>query len=416
MSQKVTTFHLKDLRLWTENPRDVIDARASDQTIVDRAIADQRGKWTLPKLAQEMGEYYDFSELPTVVLHGQTPIVYDGNRRIILGKIKHGHVKADGIDVAAIPDFPEKIPCNLCSRDIALANIFRKHADTGSWQPLERDIFLHKFMGKPKTPFLMMEENTGLISKNPHLNQRFVKEEIFRPDTLEELGIFLEDGKLLSKFDPKETREILEDISEKIKNRTISTRKNRGDVLGVLNPDNRRVIDSGKRKSAKEVDLKNVTESSPPSNNGLRQTRRVRGKGHEIFGGPLYLNAGDVSNLYRDIADLHRYYRENKKGLSAMFPCLIRMALRLLAETAAKDKGKDLKAYVSSHFQAAKSTLDTDAKTTLSNHNVNEGSLVQLLHTGAHNYSAAAGVDQTIAVSVIIGAILTDSHGKAAKS
>lgn len=416
MSQKVVVFGLRDLALWTENPRDAIDARAGDQTIVDRAIADEGGKWTLPKLAKEMGAYYDFSELPTVVLHGKTPVVYDGNRRVILGKIKHGYVSLDGFDVSIIPDFPQEIPCNLCSKDIALKNIYRKHADTGSWQPLERDIFLHKFMGEPKTPFLMMEESTGIISENPHLNQRFVKEEIFRPEILGKLGISLKDGRILSKYSAIETREILDDISQKIKDKTISTRKNRGNVIEILDPENQQLIDQNKKKTVKEVDLKGSGGRAKPSPSKQRQARRTRSKTSEIFGGPLYLHSGDVSNLYRDISDLHKYYCTNKNTLSPLFPCLTRMALRLLCETAAKDRKQDLVNYVKSRFQTAKSTLDSDAKTTLSNHNVSEGSLVQLLHTGAHNYAAASNLDQTLAVSIIIGALLTDSHGKVANS
>lgn len=84
MGQEVTPLKLEDLVLWTENPRDPIDAAATDQDIVDRALKDKRSKWKLPKLAKEMGNHYDYSELPTVVYHGKKPVVYDGNRRIFL--------------------------------------------------------------------------------------------------------------------------------------------------------------------------------------------------------------------------------------------------------------------------------------------------------------------------------------------
>ncbi|WP_418647566.1 hypothetical protein ACNQFN_22075 [Thauera butanivorans] len=144
----------------------------------------------------------------------------------------------------------------------------------------------------------------------------------------------------------------------------------------------------------------------------LRRSRRVRTKAAQIFGGPLYLRNGDVSNLYRDIVDLHEFYHEKKTSLSDVFPSLIRMALRLLCEAAAKEYQQDIAAYVNSRFKNAKATLDQDTKTTLSNQNVTEKSLVQLLHTGAHNYAAAANIEQTLAVSIILGALLTDSHGK----
>lgn len=38
----------------------------------------------------------------------------------------------------------------------------------------------------------MLEEKTGLISANPCLNKRFVKEEIFKPSVLEDLGFKIE--------------------------------------------------------------------------------------------------------------------------------------------------------------------------------------------------------------------------------
>lgn len=146
----------------------------------------------------------------------------------------------------------------------------------------------------------------------------------------------------------------------------------------------------------------------------LKQSKRVRTKATEIFGGKLYLRHGGVSNLYRDIDDLHTYYTDNKDFLSDTFPSLIRMALRLLCEAAAKDYQQDMDKFIKSRFKNAKGIMDQDAKTTLSNNNVTETSIIQLLHTGAHNYTASANMDQTLAVSIIVGAILTDSHGKAA--
>src|SRR5690606_32927175 len=198
MEQEVKYINIKDLVLWTENPRDPIDENAKDQDIVNRALEDKSLKWTLPKLAKEMGDYYDFSELPTVVYHDDKPIVYDGNRRIILGKIKQGLATVPNGTKINIPNFPEEIPCNVCTRKIALNNVLRKHGDSGSWKPLERDIFLHKFMGENKSHFLVLEEDTGIITANPHLNQRFVKEEIFKESMLSNLGFSVKNGRLNS--------------------------------------------------------------------------------------------------------------------------------------------------------------------------------------------------------------------------
>lgn len=412
MSQEVMTLKLEDLVLWTENPRDPIDETATDQGIVNRALEDKLSKWSLPMLAKEMGNHYDFSELPTVVFHGKKPVVYDGNRRIILGKIKHKLVTVDGFDISGIPSFPKAIPCNVCSEDIALQNVLRKHAGTGSWQPLERDVFLHKHMKEVKTPFLLMEESTGIISANPHLNQRFVKEEIFREDILGKLGITFVDEKLYSKYNKSGTLAILDDISRKIKDKIITTRKNRGKVIEVLDPFSRRIIDEHRQHKARELDLTTEKKKeAEPAN--LKQSRRVRTKMTQIFGGPLYLRIGGVSNLYRDIVALHEFYCAKKDSLSDVFPCLIRMALRLLCEAAAKECNQEIEKYVKSRFQRVKETLDQNAKTTLSNINVTETSIVQLLQTGAHNYSASANMEQTLALSIMVGGILTDSHGKA---
>lgn len=188
MNQEVIYINIKELVLWTENPRDPIDENATDQDIVDKALDDQFYKWNLAKLAKEMGDYYDLSELPTVVYHGQKPVVYDGNRRIILGKIKHGFVVPSKPTNIQIPYFPEEIPCNVCTEKIALNNVYRKHSDTGSWQPLERDIFLYKFMEEEKSAFLILEEDTRIISANPHLNKGFVKDEIFKEENLKSMG------------------------------------------------------------------------------------------------------------------------------------------------------------------------------------------------------------------------------------
>lgn len=379
--------------------------------MVDRAVADSGAKWNLGKLAKEMGPHYDYSELPTVVYHGTKPVVYDGNRRIVLGKIKRGLVRAKDFNID-LPDFPEAIPCNVCSEDIALQNVFRKHADTGSWLPLERDIFLHKHMKKDKTHFLLIEENTGLISTSPHLNQRFVKEEIFRDDILEKLGFSFENGRLLSRHSTADTLTMLADLSEKIRNKKISTRTNRGRVVEVLDPENQRLIDENRLSSPRPVDLETTSPIEAPPTPAKRRSRRTKSRGGELFGGPLYLRIGPVSDLYRDIVDLHRFYVESRARLSGTFPSLIRMALRLLCEAAAKECSQDLDQYVKARFKGAKAALDQDGKTTLSTQNVTETSIIQLLHTGAHSYSASSNVEQTLALSLILGQVLVASHGK----
>jgi len=424
LNQEVKKIHIKDLVLWTENPRDPISSDASDQDIIERALNGYSAKWSLEKLANEMGSHYDFSELPTVVYHENKPIVYDGNRRIVLGKIKHQIVNLPNTFNLSLPEFPMEIPCNVCSREIALQNVLRKHGDSGSWQPLERDIFLHKHMNKEKSIFLVIEESTGLISTNPHLNQRFVKDEIFREDVLKRLGFDIKNGILHTKHNDIQAKNILADISDKIKDKEISTRKNRGLVLETLEPTSQEIIDrnsSNLSRQFSQFDKNDNSKTTSDNNKNIqtsRQPRRTKKNEQALFGGKLYIKSGEVGNLYRDITDLYEFYLEYKdhpipsKKLSTSFPSIIRMSLRLLCEAAAKDKKQGMDKFIQANFSDAKNFLDQNVKTTLANHNVTERSIVQLLHTGAHNYQAAANVEQTIALSIIIGAILTITHGQ----
>jgi hypothetical protein len=415
MSQEVKTLSLKDLVLWTENPRDPIDPNATDQNIVDKALSDRNGKWTLKKLAKEMGDHYDFSELPTVVYEDSKPVVYDGNRRIILGKIQHKCVTVeDNGSLGSLPNIPEEIPCNVCSKDIALKNVYRKHADSVSWGPLERDIFVNKFMLQEKSTFLLLDEATGgMISKSPHLNQGFVKDEIFTAHILKDLGFEIKDNKLYSKYDIEDTKKLFSDISQKIESKTISTRKNRGDVKEILDAYSKKIIKDNATNGLLPIDVCFDTEETTIPTVTPRKTKRVNVDKLKFFGSDLHLQPGEVSNLYRDILDMYTYYDNNKTKLSDSFPCLIRMSMRLLCEAAAQYQYNGaLDKYIKSNFSKGKTTLDDDAKTYLSSNNVTESSLPQQLHIGAHNYTASKNIHQTIAISIILGAMLQTTHGK----
>lgn len=409
MTQKISEIEIAELVLWTENPRDPIDPKATDQDIADKAWVDAHEKWNLLKLAKEMRTHYDLSELPTVVFHDDKPIVYDGNRRMILAKIKHDCVTLTEFDKSKLPEIPKKIPCNVCSKDIAVQNVFRKHGDSGSWSPLDRDLFIHKFLNEPKSTFLKLDEATGLISMNPHLNKVFVKNEIFTNEKLRELGFEFEDNDLKSKHSDSESLSILNDISSKVSSKVIDTRKNRGKVLEILEKTSRQLIANNTKKPLLKVNLSSTT---PIAQASKRQSARTKKIVPELFDGILYLKAGQVSDLYRDIFDLYNFYNQKKDQFSQFFPSLIRMSLRLLTEAAATDKKLSMGSYLKNNFKKAKEKLELDSKTTLSTQNVNEGSIEQLLHVGAHNYSAANNLAQTIAISIILGKILELTHGR----
>lgn len=148
-----------------------------------------------------------------------------------------------------------------------------------------------------------------------------------------------------------------------------------------------------------------------PTGQGSR-SRRIKKPGLPVFGGKLSLKPGHVNNLYRDVESLHDFYENEKGRLSADFIVIIRMSLRMLAETAAKDLKKELKDYLTELFDAAKKSLDQNAKTTLSNQSVNKESIIKLFHTGAHDYHNSKNEEQALALSVTLGAMLTLSHGK----
>jgi len=409
MSQKIEEISIEKLVLWTENPRDPIDPKSTDQDIADKAWKDENEKWNLLKLAIEMKTHYDFSELPTVVYHGTTPIVYDGNRRMILAKLKHDLVKLDGFDKNKLPYIPKIIPCNVCSKDIAIQNVFRKHGDSGSWSPLDRDLFIHKFLKEPKSTFLKLEEATGIISANPHLNQVFVKNEIFTNEKLKEMGFEFDHDELESKHSKEEANIIFEDIASKVAAKIITTRKNRGKIIDVLERSTREIIENNKKKSLRKIHIRATSISSSPKK---KQSARTKKKDPIIFNGILYLKPGKVSDLYRDIVDLYDYYQQKKEMFSQYFPSLIRMSLRLLCEAAANDINTTMDDFLRKHYKAAKKNLDKDAKTTLVAQNVTENTIIQLLHIGAHNYYAANNLDQTIAISMILGEILKITYGK----
>lgn len=416
MSQEVKKIRVEDLVLWTENPRDPIVSSAKDQDVVDRAIADPHGKWNLASLAREMGSYYDYSELPTVVYEDDKPIVYDGNRRVVLAKLKLGYVSAPGLTIA-LPNIEEEIPCNVCSKAIALQNVYRKHVVSGnSWDPLERDIFAARYMGEEKSAFLLLDENTnGYISLHPELNQGFVKKEIFTTSVLDSLGMRFENGILQTRHSAEEVEILLDDLRRKIKEKKISTRVNRAKPFEVLDQRTKDIIRDNSSKSyhTYSAPIDKLDKDKDSTITTARKTPVTKGVKRPLFGCKLVLKSGDVNDFYRDISTIYELIESNHSKFSPKVIVFIRMSMRMLVETAAKDIGlKDIMQYIHKYFAGAKKTLSQQDKTFLSVQNVTDTSMPQLLNVGAHAYIQALSKDQTIAMSIIIGAMLSKSHGK----
>ena len=415
-NQEIINIRIEDLVLWTENPRDPISPDSSDQDVAVKAFDDVDGRWNLKKLIADMGEYYDYSELPIVVFDQDRPVVYDGNRRVLLGKIKKGLVSVPtgyDLDISKIPEFPDMLPCNVCTQDIALKSVCRKHSDIGSWDILGRDVFMHKYMHEPKSTFLIVDEFTGLISGNPSLNKRFVKDEVFTDSVLEQLGFKVEGEVLKSSLTAAGQKRVLEDLKEKIVNKTISTRRNRYSVRGALDETSKRLIDNSKDNPFAEVSAFGATQlEDPVIRRTPRKTKRTRKVDLSFMGESIELKRGNVNDLYRDILSIAQFYQENIEKLSNKFPALLRMSLRLLVETAAGEDKKTIDKYIDTYFDKGKALLSKDEKTTLSNNSVAKASLSQLLNTGAHNYSDSLSYDKAYAMSLIVAKMLSISHGR----
>ena len=418
MSQQVKLIKVSDLVLWTENPRDPIDETASVQDVVNRAIADPNSKWSLDKLAHEMGEYYDYSELPIVVDKGGHPVVYDGNRRVVLAKIKLGCVKVEGFN-AVLPDVDDEIPCNVCSEDIALKSVYRKHVTLGnSWNALERDIFVARFMHGAKSNFLLLDENTGgFISRNPVMNQGFVRDEVLTDSILAEMGFGFKDGKMQTKHSDEEVATLLNDLLEKIQTKQITTRVNRGKPIQALDQRSKDIISANKDKSLHDyvssarIEYKPKEKPAPAKQE--RKTPITRKANQQLFGETLMLKSGDVNNLYSDLLKFYEYQLSGEAAFSPSVMAFFRMGIRLICETAAKERGyTDIKDYIKKYYPEAKKTMSQDTKTMLSGFNVSQETLPQLLHTGAHNYTSSTSRDQAMAISIAVGAMLRLSHGK----
>lgn len=250
MEQEIRTIKVRDLVLWSENPRDPIGSAVSAAEVIKRAVEDPKSKWNLKKLAREMGGYYDYSELPIVVYKNHKPVVYDGNRRVALAKIKLGLVPVEGMLRDELPSVPEELPCNVCEEKVALQSVFRKHVKLrNSWGVLERDIFAYRYQKSPKSLFLMLDECTGgFISSNPELNRGFVKNELLTKANLQKMGFCFDSEKMMTPHSNDEVGVILDNILEKVKDKTIDTRTNRGKLLAVLDQRVKDIIRSNNGK------------------------------------------------------------------------------------------------------------------------------------------------------------------------
>ena len=439
--QQIEDIPFDKLVLWSENPRNPINPDADNADVIANALNGNHAgdAWRLEDLASQMGDAYDFSELPIVVYDSKKDkyIVYDGNRRIALALIGRGDVP--GINVQ-LPLFPQdSIPCNVCSKKRALDHVLRKHGESGSWSPYHRDLFLSNYMGKEKSVLVRLQDLIGAVDKYPTINQRYVRDEVLDKAHLLEMGL----DPSCDDFgvEPETLENLIREIVGAIERKDISTRKNRKTPVSALGQE---VLDDVKRsranrairqcdqsrlfeedKNASFSNVEGVTGSQTAIVNEARgsrkrRTARVKPKEYEAFGGILQLERGDVNNLYRALDQLWRLKIAGKITEKEGFIGVFRAGLRLLVEAAAKERSDEKKPtapYIDRYEDEARKIIRSrpdgdDIATFLRTNGVEKGKLISLLNVGAHVYTSSCSENQALAMSILVGAMIAASHGK----
>ncbi|MFA5413440.1 MAG: hypothetical protein WC348_02780 [Patescibacteria group bacterium] len=336
MKQEILNIPIKNLHLWTENPRDPIDAKKIDEEIIDRIIQDSDNKWNIKKLVQKMGEYYDYSELPIVVKKDDKYVVYDGNRRVALLKIIQDDSKYSKYVGQLFRELEPKLlreqttlPCNVCDENTAVTSIERKHIDNGSWGELERDYFLLHFKNKPKSIFVSINDQTGFLKGNKTLNKRFVKEEVLNEKNLKDIGIDLKEGKLYSKYSDGQLIKIFEATQDALQKGDISTRNNRGKLKTIINKD--KSIDEILKNPENSV-FEEISISKKQAEKLIKPQKTPATKKKDIlFGRVLQLEQGPVNDLYLAVDKVYKKGTDDENIL-----LIVGMSTRLILDVASR--------------------------------------------------------------------------------
>lgn len=403
--QQVEYIPLDDLVLWTENPRDPLDGDYTNDDVIRRATDGRNDKqWQLSKLSKEMGDRFDLSELPTVcrIDDGPKYRVYDGNRRVILAMLRKAGLTTEGQQQLVPPDFPDPIPCNVCDEETALENVERKHRGNGSWKQYERDRFMFDYRGGPKTVLIRLEELVEAVADklDNELNTRNARNDpasVLPGELMDRIREARHRRPAGEKADGRE-RELPSDNSEP------PSQSHGGPGRDdVLRPDTSGTLPH--------------TDASARRRRG--RTRQVKPASIPVFGNPsgLRLQTGDVNNMYRTLEELWNMYARGGMRNAAAFVPIFRMGLRLLIDTAAMERCGGLDRYVGEYAGEAKKRLrqaanSADLVTFMRNQAVSPENLLRLLQNGAHAYTSTGNKEQALAMSILIGEMLSISHGR----
>lgn len=418
MKNHELTIKITDLNLDQQNPR--FPSVNSQREAIDAMLADQGEK--IATLALDVFQNgLNPSAKPIIFKEGDHFVDGDGNRRLTALKILETPSLADAFPkirkkIDAILKRPGAVPSEVgcvvfSDRNAARHWISINHGGEQdgrgqiTWNSEQKDRFENKHsIGLEAIDLLT---HRGLISTadKAQVNKSTLDRLLNYKGVKSDLSITKKDDRFIF-GNVDHLRKVVLNLRGKSVDEVYTSTKGSKFIQEAIGSPGTAPADTGDNFAASSGNLPNGEPSQ-----GSR-SRRTKQSSLPVFGGKLTLKPGNVNNLYRDLESLYRFYQAEKSQLTEDFIVIIRMSLRLLAETAAGDTKYLLDTYLTEHFADAKKALDQNKKTTLSNQNVNEGTIVKLFHTGAHNYHNSKNEEQALALSIILGAMLTLSHGK----
>ena len=412
------------------NPKNYrFDPVESQEEAIDLMLEEKRAEIVnLAKHILEHGldEAKDFRVLKT---DSEKYLVLDGNRRTTAIKCLHNQslLKDEKIKKAfqnllkTKKSAPTNIQSFVYDKEESAAKWIKldhtgKNDGVGqdSWGSAEKNRFGYKFEGKISPAMQavsVVEKELGKKINTKKLKVSTINRILSNPESRLYLGVNVSGGELIFTASKKESYARLGKLFDKVikDNVTVAEVYHTQQTIEFM-----KELFGNKPKDSTKPTLpfheNENTESSEEEK--ARKTQREKNKQQKFFGKDLILKRGDTNNIYMDILDLRTFYINSSDKLSKNFPAMIRMSLRLLVESATSGKEK-IADYVKNNFIKAKKLLTQDQKTTLANNSINsDESLIQLLQSGAHDYANSANFEQTVAMSIIIGAMLDITHSK----
>lgn len=347
MSQEIRNIPIESLVLWTENPRDPVDASLTDREVILRAISNESGNWNLDRLIQEMGGEYHYNEIPVVVMIQGSPIVFDGNRRVAAMKCMKDpdlyQVAIQKLPLFKEGEFnvPDELPCDVCDRETALNIVERLHSGSKRWGSLQYEQFKHIHRGAPKGRLMILDEASGgIVSRTKELNEEYAQNRLINESNLNKVGLSMSDEKLFSSMDDETTKQLIEDIADVAIQRLSTARHNPGDLRAALTelaPKRYEDIKPFDADNAKPVDAPDADpDGTTRKDSRIRRRRRIADAPKAFDGEVLRPNGKQSDAIYRAIEWIDNQYRKNPENRSDLLP-ILGFSLRILLETVARE-------------------------------------------------------------------------------